>query len=302
MSAFPHYSTITDTTDDRQLLTRRRLLLAGGGTLAAIGGTTFYVIRELDGDTGGYVAPEAFPTITTRDVFDGEGDPQETIPTTTTDGDWDGLENADHLFVFVHGFDTDDEAARNQAYTAQLGLEEAGLEPAVVGYSWDSDYDWDVAKTIADENGFLLASWLEDWADQQASQSVHLFGYSLGARLCCETLQLLAGGDRSDLLTSCSFLGGAVPHDSVERDGRYGEAITAAPLVANFHSRNDRVLSWVYRATDRTRAVGHNGIRDPAAVPDGYTDVDVTDLVADHYSYFQPETGCLPRVVETLQS
>ena len=71
--------------------------------------------------------------------------------------------------------------------------------------------------------------------------------------------------------------------------------------MANFHSRNDRVLAWLYRIGDRTRAVGHGGIRDPDAAPDSYLDVDVTDLVGDHYSYYQPGEGCLPRLVETIR-
>ncbi len=56
----------------------------------------------------------------------------------------------------------------------------------------------------------------------------------------------------------------------------------------------------MYRASDRTRAVGHGGIADSASAPAGYADVDVTDLVADHYSYVQPEEGCLPRAVDRI--
>jgi len=53
----------------------------------------------------------------------------------------------------------------------------------------------------------------------------------------------------------------------------------------------------VYRASDRTRAVGHGGLASSTIAPASYTDVDVTDLVADHYSYIEPEEGCLPRIV-----
>jgi len=94
-----------------------------------------------------------------------------------------------------------------------------------------------------------------------------------------------------------SLFGGAIPNDSVAVDGRYGSAIAAVDApVFNFHSRNDRVLGWVYRASDRTRAIGHGGLAVSSTAPASYTDVDVTDLVADHYSYIEPE-GCLPRVV-----
>ncbi|TKX82682.1 DUF726 domain-containing protein, partial [Halorubrum sp. SS5] len=59
-------------------------------------------------------------------------------------------------------------------------------------------------------------------------------------------------------------------------------------------------LGWVYRASDRTRAVGHGGLPASATAPDGYADVDVTDLVADHYSYVEPEAGCVPRAADRL--
>lgn len=101
-----------------------------------------------------------------------------------------------------------------------------------------------------------------------------------------------------DVLTSVSLFGGAIPNDSVGVDGQYGSAIaTMDGPVVNCHSRNDRVLGWVYRASDGTRAVGHGGLAETASTPAGYTDLDVTEMVADHYSCFQAEEGCLPRLV-----
>ncbi len=241
------------------------------------------------------------PTLTTRGRFDDDGDRRpSSTQLVTTEGEWEAADAADDLFIFVHGFDTPDEAARNQAYTTQLGLEETPLPAPVVGYSWDADRDWDVAKSVADENGQLLAAWLLEWTETHPDQSVHVLAYSLGARLTGHALRVLTDEGHTDRLASVSLLGGAIPHDSVETDGYYGEAIEAASRVHNFHSRNDRVLGWVYRVSDRTRAVGYGGIREPEAAPEPYRDVDVTDLVEDHYSYFQPEEGCLPRVVETI--
>jgi len=57
----------------------------------------------------------------------------------------------------------------------------------------------------------------------------------------------------------------------------------------------------VYRASDRTRAVGHGGLEASASAPASYTDVDVIDLVADHYSDAEPKEGCLPRVVGQIR-
>lgn len=289
----PDDSQIPDESND-SVFSRRRLLLAvGSGVALAVAGGR-YVARELGGDAGGYTAPGDQPMVTTRR-------PGEAVGPAATTGSW-SFDDADELFVFVHGFDTDAEGARDQAYTAERGLAEArpSEPPPVVGYGWGSDVEWAAAKRIADANAEPLADWVTEWADDDG-RPVHLLGYSLGARVTGETLRELASRGRTGALASASLLGGAIPYDSVTRGGRYGAAIAAADApVWNFHSANDRVLGWVYRGSDRTRAVGHGGISDPDAMPAGYADVDVTDLVADHYSYFQPGEGCLPRVVERI--
>ena len=235
--------------------------------------------------------------VTTRGRLNA-ADPTERV------GSWEFGE-ADAVFLYVHGLGADAESARDQAYTTRLGLAAAGVTaepdgPPVVGYSWASNADWGPAKRTADANAAPLADWLTAWAEEDG-RPIHLFAHSLGARLTGATLRELVDRGRTDALTSVSLFGGAIPNDSVAADGRYGPAIAAIDAtVCNFHSRNDRVLGWVYRASDRTRAVGHGGLPASASAPTGYADIDVTDLVADHYSYIHPEDGCLPRAVDRI--
>ncbi len=275
-------------------MTRRRLLTGVGGALALTGAGGLYISRSLEGDHGGYTAPPSQPVLSTRGSLAESGP-----PTVESDGEWD-FDDAGELFVFVHGLNTDAANARDQAYTARLGFEPVRPTP-VVAYSWDSDTDWSAAKANATANGEPLAGWLLEWDDADG-RPIHLLGYSLGARVCCETLRVLRDRSRGDVPASVSLLGGAIPDDSVLEDGRYGGAIAAVDgPVNNFHSENDRVLRWVYRVGDRNRAVGYGGAADPGSTPPGYDDVDVTDTVADHYSYFRPEEGCLPQVADRLE-
>ncbi len=257
-----------------------------------MGGGGAYIRWSLRGDHGEYTAPASQPVISTRGQLD-ESDPKFTV-----DGSWT-FDDEEMLFVFVHGLNTDAEGARDQAYTAELGGDR--IRPAsVISYSWDSDTSWNTAKQNATANGELLAAWLIEWAERDG-RPLHLLGYSLGARVSCEALNILVSNGYTDIPASVSLLGGAIPDDSVTERGPYGDAIaTTTGPVNNFHSRNDRVLGWVYRIGDRNRAVGYDGISDPNAAPTGYTDIDVTALVDDHYTYFHPEDGCLPRVVERL--
>ncbi|AEM59388.1 hypothetical protein HISP_19450 (plasmid) [Haloarcula hispanica N601] len=280
--------------DSQTGVTRRRLLIALGSGLGLLGGGGAYVYWSLQGDSGGYTAPDSQPVVTTRGLLDAaEG------PAFETGGMW-SFDDASEVFLFVHGFSTDAERARDNAYTAQVALD--GTRPTpVIAYSWDSDVEWEQAKDNAEANSTHLAQWLVEWAETDG-RPVHLLAHSLGGRVTGETLRVLAERGATDALASVSLLGGAIPYDSVVQGGRYGDAIAAVDApVSNFYSHNDKVLSWVYRASDRTHAVGHAGTRDAGPLPDGYQEVNVTDLVADHYSYFEPGEGCLPRVVAGIE-
>jgi hypothetical protein len=296
----PPRQTDADSVDDDGdgLVTRRRLLLGVAGGAGLVGGGGLYVARSLDGDFGGYDAPETQPMVTTRGRLDAD-DP------TQREGAWD-FDGADAVVLYVHGLGASAESARDQAYTARLGLAAAtgaAAEtdaPPVIGYSWASNVDWGPAKRTADANAAPLADWLTAWADDDG-RPIHLFAHSLGARVTGATLRELAARGRTDALASVSLFGGAIPDRSVGTDGRYGSVVAAVDApVFNFHSRNDRVLGWVYRASDRTRAIGHGGLPSTATAPTNYADVDVTDAVADHYSYVEPTEGCLPRTVDLI--
>ena len=276
------------------MLTRRRLLAIGGSVVATGGAGAAYVVSELQSSDGDYTAPASFPAVLTRDAFAEDGTPQ-------FDGDRptprvEGTLPETPTVVFVHGFQADHAAARDQAYTAAVGLGETERPLPTVAYSWDANREWGVAKSVAEGNGPTLAAWLAD-----ADGPIHVVAHSLGTRVTCEALRELAADGASSPLASVSLLGGAVPRTSLASDGRYGPAVagTDAPVV-NYHSRNDRVLDWVYRLSDGTRAVGYDGLPDGATPPDGYTDVDVSETVADHRSYYEPGEGCLPTVADRL--
>jgi len=156
--------------------------------------------------------------VTTRGRLNAD-DPTERV------GSWD-FDEADAVVLYVHGLGADAESARDQAYTAQLGLtaatgaaEESG-DPPVVGYSWASNVNWGPAKKTADANAAPLADWLTAWADDDG-RPIHLFAHSLGARVTGATLRELAERGQTDVLDSVSLFGGG---DS-ERQRRCRRAI-----------------------------------------------------------------------------
>jgi len=115
------------------------------------------------------------------------------------------------------------------------------------------------------------------------------------------TLREFADRGRTDAVASVSLFGGAIPNDSVGATGDTGRLLRRSTLLFQLLQPERPDLGRVYRASDRTRAVGHGGLEASASAPASYTDVDVIDLVADHYSDAEPKEGCLPRVVGQIR-
>ena len=276
-------------------VSRRGVLVGAGALTGLFVSAGAYVAWSLQGDHGGYVAPASQPMLSIRgQQLDGS---DQQLPEQS--GEW-SFETADELYLFVHGFDTTADAAPNLAYTAERAFEAVRPNP-VVGLSWDSDTEWDAAKETADATGTVLTNWLTEW-EHTDGRPIHILGYSLGARVVCEALNIAADRNVATPISSVSLLGAAIPRESVTTAGQYHSGIEAVDApVSNFYSENDRVLGWIYRLSDRSQAVGYQGTGQ-SETTSGYTDVDVTDLVADHYSYFQPEEGCIPRVVDQFPS
>lgn len=290
-------------------ITRRRLLsttAAAGATLVGISGSTTVGARSKKDGTE--PAPEGYPTVSTRGHFtdDAELVEDESETSYQETGDWEGFESDDdtELVVVVHGWTVSEGGGADVAYTCDLGLQENGYDEFVVGYSWDADrgdsvdFGWDDAKEIATQNGPKLASFVADRADE--GQSIRLVGHSLGARVVGAGLRALHENDRTDSVASAVFLGGAVDDETAATGERYGPAIDAVPdRFDNFHKDDDEVLDTVYEWREWDEAIGEDGIEGEA--PATYTDHDVTDAVASHNAYYQPEDGCLPQVVATFE-
>jgi len=114
------------------------------------------------------------------------------------------------------------------------------------------------------------------------------------------TLREFADRGRTDAVASVSLFGGAIPNDSVGATGDTGRLLRRSTPCFNFYSRNDRILGGVSGPRSDPRSWSW-GLEASASAPASYTDVDVIDLVADHYSDAEPKEGCLPRVVGQIR-
>jgi esterase/lipase superfamily enzyme len=289
---------------------RRRTYLKGvaaGGALAAGAGT---VSAGGKNDDDVLAAPADYPGVSTRDHFSinwyGGVDLEEGERNYDLRGDWDANDDGDELVLVVHGWNSDDDEDDDidRAYTAERALAEQGFEETTAVYTWDADKGggiddgWYEAQEIAERNGPKLANFVTDWNDEDG-RPIRLVAHSLGAQVVCSATSVLRSWGRADAVADVVLLGGAADNEACAVDGEYGPGLEyAAEQVLNCHKTDDAVLEWAYSLGELNTAVGEDGV--DGSPPANYDDVDVTDVVPDHYSYpdLQDGGGCMDVVVE----
>jgi len=290
-----------------------RRVSAVGATLVAGGAATGSAAAgDFGGDNGDIPIPDDYPMVTTRGHFDGDADltSGNTRISYGSDGDWGKwfgrAPTEEEVVVAVHGWNVEEPGGADVANTTRVALRENGYDNPVVGYTWDADegggFDlgWNEAVEIARGNGPKLAQWIDDW-NEQVGDPVRIIGHSLGARVTVEALAELASRGRTNAVRSATLLGGAIDDQEVETDEVYGGAIEQATgSFFNFYNTEDGVLDWAYSAIEWDSAVGQLGIQDAGDSPDNYVQEDVTAVVPDHNSYYEPGDGCIPQVVDAF--
>jgi hypothetical protein len=139
---------------------------------------------------------------------------------------------------------------------------------------------WTVARTRADMTGAVLA----DLIARTDHDRFILIGHSLGARVMVKAGQLLGTRPDAPKVEAMHLLGAAV---GSKGDWRTLDA-AVVQKVWNYHSRNDKVLSQVYRSAQLGEtAVGCRGFK--SSFPK-IVDRDVSRRVAGHSGYFNAVT------------
>lgn len=283
----------------RGALTTGTLALAGTGLASAGGGGS----NKLD-------APQDFPGVSTRDHFEITWYGSVELVEGTYDydfrGDWAKYDDGDELHLFVHGWNNDDgeDDDIDGGYTMGRALAEQGTDETAAVYTWDSDkgggidQGWYEAQEIAAQNGPKLANFLLDW---QASDGrpVKLVAHSLGAQVVASAMKNLHAWGYPDVVEDLVLVGGAADNEACAVDGEYGPGLEyAAESVLNCYKTDDSVLEWAYSLGELNTAVGESGVDGTA--PANMTEIDVTNVVPDHYSYpeLKEDGGCMDVVVQ----
>lgn len=265
----------------------RRDVLKGAGGIAAVGATTGTASAGDKGDCDGYDPSTAH--VHTADHFDTTwfGSVYRTDGNDATNYDVEGTGfpwGANELVVHLHGWQNDYGCGLARIGEAQSAYGQLGYD-GVTGLAWDSDYSWGNAKEIAEKNAPKLANFLYVHDYFYPGSEIRLQGHSLGARVLAETLLQLDEWNLTDVVTSATFLAGAVVDEEVSTSGKYGGAIERTVEHAeNYWDDDDSVLNWAFGAYEWSSAIGNNGC--DGTPPSNYTDHEVTGHVDGHYSEY----------------
>ena len=93
--------------------------------------------------------------------------------------------------IFVHGWDNDEYRAKERLDRVKMSLEHNNYNLSLIGFSWNSNVDWQPAKLIAKENGPKLSQFVLDLESNCDDIVIRLIGHSLGARVILSTLDEL---------------------------------------------------------------------------------------------------------------
>ncbi|MDR1962245.1 MAG: alpha/beta hydrolase [Planctomycetaceae bacterium] len=153
------------------------------------------------------------------------------------------------LVIVIHGNWTTAADAQSHGMTFDRLLEKRG-EHRLLIWSWSSER---VACGIR-KDALIKAQRAEDQANDlvlflrnlKPNSKVSLIGFSFGAKLVCETLQMLATaeGKRNELSIRSVLLAGALDCGSLAPNGKYGQALSETEKMLIHVNPDDETLCF----------------------------------------------------------
>lgn len=247
----------------------------------------------------------SYLSVSTRSHFDhqeGEISLAEGVAKTDYDfgAEWDDLEESDEIVVWVHGMDVGIEDAREEAERNQDSLRSTDSAVSLVMFNWDSHrpegHDHLVME-VAARNGPKLAQWIEDF-QRAHERPLCLIGHSLGSMVVFEALKHLDQSGRETSVSKVVTLGPGVEASVVQMEAPYGQGIeSVAETYQTYYRTDDGILEWIEGATGWDGSLGRTGAADVSKTPENYEEIDVTEEVAGHFDYNNPENGLLTSIL-----
>jgi Alpha/beta hydrolase of unknown function (DUF900) len=194
--------------------------------------------------------------------------------------------NINELAIYIHGVWTRQITAKEQIDRTTLSLNANRYNIPVMGFSWDSNTainpsGWDIAKSIAIQNGPKLAKFLSDFRTNCPHCNIRIIAHSLGAKVVENALISLNNNEiwKNNLdynISSIHLIGAAISDRATSKKSPFGIAIDN--IVNNFYNLynpKDSVLQGLYVKTENENPLGLLGLHKDEPFPSNYTERNV---------------------------
>ena len=195
------------------------------------------------------------------------------------------------LVVYIHGVWTGQIATKEQIDRTNLSLNANGYDIPVVGFNWDSNTainpsGWDIAKSIAKQNGPKLAKFLSDFKTNCPNHNIRIIAHSLGAKVVESGIINLNNNETwknnsAYNITSIHFIGAAISDRAASKKTPFGIAIDN--IVNNFYNLynpKDNILQGLYVKTENENPLGLLGLNKGEPFPSNYTEHNVMSEIS----------------------
>lgn len=133
----------------------------------------------------------------------------------------------DEIAIFVHGWGLSETEVKERIDRVKMSFEHNGYFVPLVGLSWDSNVQWDAAKSNAVQNGPKLGQFILDYmntcrTDLGKDVNVRLIAHSMGSRVVLSALNNLhmneSWNNNNFKISSVHLVGAAVDDEEVSME------------------------------------------------------------------------------------
>ena len=136
------------------------------------------------------------------------------------------------IAIYIHGFYRDEAEAGEEFNRIQTSLNHSNSRIPLIGFSWNSNTDYESAKNNAQENGPKLAQFIIDFKNKCPNTQIRLIAHSLGAAVVESTLvnlnksqqDLKTSSNNSKIIKSVHLLGAAINNKLIAKNAPFGNA------------------------------------------------------------------------------
>jgi hypothetical protein len=129
------------------------------------------------------------------------------------------------IAVYVHGFNKTNSDAKEEFNRIQTSLIYNNYRIPIVGFSWDSNVNWTIAKNNARDNGLYLAQFIMEFKNKCPSTNIHLIAHSLGASVIDSALVILdINTNWNAKIATVHLLGAAINNQLISNNTLLGNA------------------------------------------------------------------------------